>query len=110
MTIYVGSIVPNSERRIRYFPRFATSARRGRVEHYAELAGELVRSNPDLIFTLAARLVQDFKAATTVIPIVAYTSDPIVNGLATSLPRPGGNVTGVVAMLERSSGPSSLNC
>jgi putative ABC transport system substrate-binding protein len=69
----------------------------GRAEHYAELAREVVRSNPDLIFTLAARLVQDFKAVTTVIPIVAYTSDPIAFGLATSLARPGGNVTGVVA-------------
>jgi putative tryptophan/tyrosine transport system substrate-binding protein len=68
----------------------------GRAEH-AELAREVVRSNPDLIFTLSARLVQHFKAATTIIPIIAYTSDPIAYGLATSLARPGGNVTGVVA-------------
>jgi len=40
MTIYVGSIVLNPERRIRYFPRFATSARRGAL--HARYADEVI--------------------------------------------------------------------
>jgi putative tryptophan/tyrosine transport system substrate-binding protein len=68
----------------------------GRTEHYAELARDVVRSKPQLIFVFSARMVQHFKAATTTIPVVAFTSDPIAFGLASSLARPGGNITGVV--------------
>jgi ABC-type uncharacterized transport system, periplasmic component len=35
------------------------------------------------------------KAATTTIPIVANTGDPIRFGLVSNLARPGGNITGV---------------
>ena len=69
----------------------------GRVERYAELAQAVVRSHPDLIFTQTTRLVRIFKNATTTIPVVAYLSDPVAYGLVTSLARPGGNITGVVA-------------
>ena len=37
-----------------------------------------------------------FKEATATIPIVAVSGDPIAFGLATSLARPDGNITGVV--------------
>src|SRR5712691_10524482 len=62
----------------------------GRTERYAELARDVVRSKPELIFAVSARMVQHFKATTTTIPIVGYTSDPIALGLASSLARPGG--------------------
>jgi len=68
----------------------------GRTERYAALARDVVRSRPELIFVISARMVQHFKAATTTIPIVAYTTDPVALGLAPSLARPGGNITGVV--------------
>ena len=68
----------------------------GRTEYYAELARNVVRRKPDLIFAVSARLVQHFKAATTTIPVVGYTSDPVSLGLGASLARPGGNITGVV--------------
>src|SRR5712691_83913 len=67
----------------------------GRTEHYGELARNVVRQKPDLIFANSSRLVREFKAATAVIPIVAVTADPIAFGLVASLARPGGNITGV---------------
>jgi putative ABC transport system substrate-binding protein len=67
----------------------------GRTEHYADLARDVVNTHPDLIFSISTRLALNFKAATTTIPIVATTADPIALGLVSSLARPGGNITGV---------------
>jgi putative tryptophan/tyrosine transport system substrate-binding protein len=67
----------------------------GRTEHYAELASKVVGRNPDLIVTNTSRLVLNFKAATTTIPIVGLMADPVRFGIVESLARPGGNITGV---------------
>jgi putative tryptophan/tyrosine transport system substrate-binding protein len=67
----------------------------GRTEHFAGLASDVVRSNPDLIVAVGTRLVLAFKAATATIPIVGFTTDPVANGIVPSLRRPGGNITGV---------------
>ena len=67
----------------------------GRTEHYADLAREVVNTHPDLIYSQTTRLALNFKAATTTIPIVTTTADPIAGGLVSSLARPGGNITGV---------------
>jgi len=67
----------------------------GRTEDFSELVRDVVRSNPDLIYTDQTALVLAFKAATTTIPIVAWASDPVANGIVPSLARPGGNITGV---------------
>jgi putative ABC transport system substrate-binding protein len=67
----------------------------GRPQGYAELAHDVVRTNPDVIMTTSSRMVLNFKAASSTIPIVANTSDPVALGIATSLARPGGNFTGV---------------
>ena len=67
----------------------------GRTERYAEIARDVVKSRPDLIFVATVALVRHFKAATTTIPIVALTNDPIAFGLIASIARPGGNITGV---------------
>jgi putative ABC transport system substrate-binding protein len=60
----------------------------------ADLAVEVVRSNPDVVYSVGpgTRLL---KARTTTIPIVALMGDPIGQGLVQSLARPGGNITGV---------------
>ena len=60
------------------------------------LAAEVVARHPAIIVsnTLAARAAKD---ATATVPIVFTTgSDPVRDGLVTTLNRPGGNVTGVV--------------
>jgi putative ABC transport system substrate-binding protein len=67
----------------------------GLTERYAELVRDVVNTHPDLIATVGARLSLDFKMATTTIPIVTLVIDPIAIGLAASIARPGGNVTGV---------------
>jgi ABC-type uncharacterized transport system substrate-binding protein len=66
----------------------------GRTERYAGLASEVVRLQPDLILAVGGPMALRFKAATTTIPIVALTGDPIADGLVTNLARPGGNITG----------------
>jgi putative ABC transport system substrate-binding protein len=67
----------------------------GRTEDFAELAREVVRSNPDIILTDGTRFMLAFKAATATIPIVGTSLDPVANGIVPSLARPGGNITGV---------------
>jgi putative tryptophan/tyrosine transport system substrate-binding protein len=66
----------------------------GRTEQYADLAREVVRTSPDVIVTVTSRMVLNFKAASSTIPIVAITGDPVALGVAASLARPGGNSTG----------------
>jgi len=58
------------------------------------LASEVVRSNPDVILSIGPT-VAELQAATTSIPIVTFSGDPIGLGLTKSLAHPGGNITGV---------------
>ena len=70
----------------------------GRTDQYSELARDVVRSNPDLIFADGTFMVFALKAVTTTIPIVTGSiSDPVAVGIAASIARPGGNITGVIA-------------
>src|SRR4051812_30979861 len=70
---------------------------RGKPERFAALAQEVAQSRPDVIHVVSARLAQHLKAATSEIPIVAMTADLVAWGLAASMARPGGNVTGVTS-------------
>lgn len=58
------------------------------------LVEEVVRSNPDVIYIVGPGALL-FKRATDKIPIVALTADPVAQGIAQNLARPGGNFTGV---------------
>jgi len=60
-----------------------------------EIAREIVDTNPDVIASPGTPMTLRLKAATTTIPIVAMTGDPIRFGIVSNLARPGGNVTGV---------------
>jgi putative tryptophan/tyrosine transport system substrate-binding protein len=62
------------------------------------LAAELVRLKVDIIVTWFTPTALAARQATHEIPIVmAETGDPVGTGLVASLPRPGGNVTGMAA-------------
>ena len=70
----------------------------GRSDRYDEIAAEFVRLKVDLIATTGPA-AQQARRATSVIPIVLPLSgDPVGAGLAASLARPGGNVTGLSIM------------
>jgi len=66
----------------------------GRRESYPNVAREVVALRPDVIFATSGRTAEACRAITSTIPIVTITSDPVALGLAASLPRPGGNITG----------------
>jgi putative ABC transport system substrate-binding protein len=66
------------------------------VELLHELAGELAHSNVDIIFATSSTEVEPARQATKTIPIVFAThADPVGLGHVASLPRPGGNITGL---------------
>jgi putative tryptophan/tyrosine transport system substrate-binding protein len=67
----------------------------GHIDHYPELAREAAARNPNVILAVTNYTVGPLKEATSTIPIVAVTSDPVQLGLVTSMARPGGNITGV---------------
>jgi putative tryptophan/tyrosine transport system substrate-binding protein len=67
----------------------------GRSERYSEIAAEFVRLKVDVIVTVGSAVLA-VKQATSTIPIVfAVAVDPLGTSLVASLPRPGGNVTGL---------------
>jgi putative ABC transport system substrate-binding protein len=74
----------------------------GRAERLPELAAELVREQVDLIVAGGGvSVVAAAHRATTSIPIVAIgIADPVRLGLAVSLARPGGNLTGLAFSVE----------
>jgi putative tryptophan/tyrosine transport system substrate-binding protein len=66
------------------------------VQQLPELAAELVRIKVDVIFAPSSTMVEPARQATKTIPIVfANHADPIGTGHVASLPRPGGNITGL---------------
>jgi putative tryptophan/tyrosine transport system substrate-binding protein len=77
----------------------------GKLDHVKELAADLVRLNVDVIVTGGPTITPIVKEATTTIPIVmGYDSDPVGSGFVASLAHPGGNITGLSALLPELSG------
>jgi putative ABC transport system substrate-binding protein len=71
----------------------------GQVDRLASLAAELTKIKVDLIVTATGEASLAARQATSSIPIVTATGvDPVMLGLAASLGRPGGNVTGVTSL------------
>ena len=68
----------------------------GRYDRLPALAADLVGRKVDLIATVGPPCARAAKNATSTIPIVfVIGTDPIADGLISSLARPGGNLTGV---------------
>jgi putative ABC transport system substrate-binding protein len=68
----------------------------GGSDRLAELAAELVRLKVNVIVTRGSQATREARAKTATIPIVmAVVSDPVANGFASTLMRPGGNATGL---------------
>jgi putative ABC transport system substrate-binding protein len=77
----------------------------GQSDRYPALAQELVRLDVDLILVWTTPAALAAKAATSTIPILFTTAnDPVGAGLAESLARPGGNVTGITSLAAELSG------
>jgi putative tryptophan/tyrosine transport system substrate-binding protein len=73
----------------------------GKSELFPDLAAELVRLKVDVIVTPGNRpATLAAKQATSTIPIVFMNAfDPVAQGLAASLARPGGNITGLTSLV-----------
>jgi putative ABC transport system substrate-binding protein len=68
----------------------------GSADRLKDFAAELVRLNVDVIVTGGPAVNRPAKEATATIPIVlSFDNDPVGNGFAASLARPGGNITGL---------------
>ena len=82
-------------RNIRFEYRWAE----GKYDQLSELAADLIRLKVDVIVAFVTKAAEVAKNQTSTIPIVMVgVADPVGAGLATSLARPGGNVTGTSAL------------
>ena len=67
----------------------------GQYDRLPDLAKEFVREKVDVIVTTSSISAQAARKATRTIPIVMTSGSPVEQGLAESLAKPGGNVTGL---------------
>jgi ABC-type uncharacterized transport system substrate-binding protein len=67
------------------------------VDHIDEAAQELIRRKVDIIFVQNHLTLKSAMAATSSLPIIiiATNFDPVSRGFVASIPRPGGNITGI---------------
>lgn len=73
------------------------------TESMVERARKLVEHGVDIIVTVGPDQPLAARQVTTEIPVVmiAFSGDAVASGLAASLARPGGNVTGLTSFLEQ---------
>jgi putative ABC transport system substrate-binding protein len=77
----------------------------GKQDRLSSLAAEFVQLKVAVIVTTSGNSARAAKEATNTIPIVLTTgADPVKSGLAKSLAKPGGNVTGLSIIEEDLSG------
>ena len=77
----------------------------GKIDRVPALAADLVRLKVDIILSAGPAVTRPASKATKTIPIVmAQDGDPVANGFAASLARPGGNITGLSTLAPELSG------
>jgi putative tryptophan/tyrosine transport system substrate-binding protein len=67
----------------------------GDAARFEPLARELVAERPDVLLAAGVPCTRAMQKATRTIPICAIVDDPVGNGFAKSMARPGGNITGL---------------
>jgi putative tryptophan/tyrosine transport system substrate-binding protein len=70
----------------------------GRYDRLPALATDLAGRKVDVIVAAGPPSARAAKSATSTIPIVFASADPVGEGLVASLARPGGNLTGISAL------------
>jgi len=71
----------------------------GRPNLLPELAAELLSTRPDVLVASGSESILTLKRATDVVPIIMATvMDPVALGIAASLTKPGGNLTGLAIL------------
>jgi putative ABC transport system substrate-binding protein len=70
------------------------------LKEHPALLSDLVSRNVDVIVTWSTPAVLAAKKATSAIPIVGISGDPVRTGLVASLARPGGNLTGLAILTD----------
>ena len=76
----------------------------GKYERLPELTREFVREKVDVIVTTSTYSALAAHKETRTIPIVMTSGSPLERGLAESLAKPGGNVTGLSVLIPDLSG------
>lgn len=70
----------------------------GKMERLPLLVSDLLQQKPDIVFAPSGVAAQALKQSATSIPIVfAFAPDPVGQGFAASLARPGGGMTGLTS-------------
>ena len=64
------------------------------------LLADLIGRKVDVVFTFTTPAVVAAKQATSTIPIVGISGDPVGSRLVPSLARPGGNLTGIAILTD----------
>lgn len=77
------------------------------TDRLVALAKAIAAGSFDIVLADGRLAAQAMQAASSTIPIVAVAGEPVAIGLAASLARPGGNVTGVATMAAEI-GPKQL--
>ncbi len=76
----------------------------GNYDRLPELVADLVQKKVDVIVTTSSISAQAARKVTSTVPIVMTSGGPIERGLAESLAKPGGNVTGLSVLASDLSG------
>jgi putative tryptophan/tyrosine transport system substrate-binding protein len=78
----------------------------GSYQKVQPLARELVAAGVELIVTNTTQATIEVRKAAGKLPVIAVFADPTLAGLAESLARPGGNVTGISVIFDSVPGKS----